>query len=521
MGLLYKIDKRSAIPRWRNHNLALGSGELSPLGNKNQISPIDFSKASLNEQIFSWNKFGTISHAADLFSSAYTLGIENEFKDVAEFLFQNSNSISNVLIKQIEEVLSVQDKNLLFIDVKFDFFSDEGKQKTINDISKLRNYLKKEPKNPLAWIELARNHSLLGNFKKSVDCIQTALHVNDTSDRFVLRSASRFFHHLGDNEQAHSIIKKSKNLKIDPWLISSEIAFSSILDRKSTLIKNGKEIIKSQKFSSFQISELASSLATTDFFHGDFKNAKSLFKTALISPNDNSLAQVLWFQQDFPFLNITEEQLKIPLAFEAQTQSFYNERKYEEAYNSALRWLNDEPYSTRPVRLASYISTIFLNDNNKSIEILKHGLKVNPKDLKLLNSLTYNLLLEDKIEEAEKYFTKFKFENLKSEAFNTRVAYVATAGLYGFRTGKIELGRENYLESINHASKQKNDYLSAIAIANYVREEMMLYKTKHPMSDILIINSFMSKLIDLSKNLNHDDVFNLTNKAINEYNKIK
>jgi Flp pilus assembly protein TadD len=521
MGLLYKTDKRSAIPRWRNHNLALGSGELSPLGNNRSISPLDFSKNSLTEQIFSWEKFGTISHAADLFSSAYTLGIENEFKNIAEFLFKNQEKISNVLIKQILEVLNGEDKDLLSIDVKIDFFSDEGKQKTINDLSTLRNYLKKEPKNPLAWIELARNHSLLGNLQKSIDCIQTALHVNDTSNRFVLRSASRFFHHLGDNEQAHSIIKKSKNLKLDPWLISSEIAFSSILNRKSTLIKNGKEIIKSQKFSPFHISELASSLATNEFAQGDFKNAKALFKTALLDPNDNSLAQVLWFQEDFPYLNITAEQLKIPLAFEAQTQSFYKEHKYEEAYKSALRWLNDEPYSTRPVRLASYISTIFLNDNTKSVEILKHGLKVNPNDLKLLNSLSYNLLLQNKIEEAEKYFTKFKIENLNSESIDTKIALVATTGLYGFRTNNIELGRQNYLESINFATKQKNDYLSALATANYVREEMIIYKNKHAMSDISKVHSLMAKLMDFSKKLTQDDVLNLTNKTVNEWNSIK
>lgn len=233
------------------------------------------------------------------------------------------------------------------------------------------------------------------------------------------------------------------------------------------------------------------------------------------------MAQVLWFQEYFPFLNITKEQLKIPLAFEAQTQSFYNEHKYEEAYKSALRWLNDEPYSTRTVRLASYISTIFLNDSNKSIEILKHGLKVNPYDLKLLNSLTYNLLLENKIEEAEKYFNKYRSENLKSEPINTKVALLATTGLYGFRTGNINLGRQNYLESINFASKQKNDYLSAIAIANYVREEMIIYKNKHSMSDISKVHTQMAKLIDLSKNLKNDDVLNLTNKAVMEYSKIK
>ena len=520
MGLIYNTDKRSAIPRWRNHLIALGSGELSPLNNNAIKSPLNFSKETLHEQIFSWNKYHTVAHAADLFSAAFTLGIEDEFKDVAIFLHQNRDHISDFLFHQVSEFLGESKSNPLALEVQFDFFTDEGQKKAINDLSRIRTYLKKEPKNPLAWIELARNHSLLGNIEKSVSAIHTALHVNDTSDRFVLRSASRFFHHFGDDEQAHSIIRRSKNVKVDPWLISSEIAFSSILNRRSGLIKIGKEIIKSQKFSSFQISELASSVGTIEFNHGDLKTAKSLFRTALLEPNDNSLAQVLWFQQDIPQLDISQEKLKIPLAFEANTQSFYNEKNYEEAYKSATRWLNDEPYSTRPVRLASYISTIFLEDNNKSIQILKHGLKVNPNDLKLMNSLCYNLLLENNIAEAEKYFDKFKFNDIVKETADTKIALVATTGLYHFRIGNIELGRKYYLDSIDYASKQKNDYLHAIAVANYVREEIIMYKTKK-LSNMELIKEQIMKLTDLTKNTKHDDVLCLKNKVLFEYNKLK
>lgn len=521
MGLIYNTDKRAAIPRWRNHIIASSAGEVTPLGINIIQSPFDYTKNSLAEQIFSWNKYKTLYHAADLFSSAYTLGIEQEFKDIAEFLFQNRDKISAVLLRQIEKVLFDEPNSIDALEINFDFYSEEGKTKIIKEVGIIRNSLKKEPKNPLAWLELARNHSMLGNVEKSIVSINNALQVNETSDRFVLRSAARFFHHLGDNEKAHGIIKKSKNVQLDPWLLSSEIAFASILERRSTFLKKGKEFIKSQKFTPFQISELASAVGTVEFGQGDLKNAKSFFKTALLNPNDNSLAQVLWFHEYFPFMNISDEQLKIPLAFEAQSQSYYYHKKYKEACKSAIRWLNDEPYSTRPVRLASYISTIFLNDSATSIEILKHGLKVNPNDLRLLNSLCYNFLLENRIDEAEKCFKKYKSDNVKNESLETNIALVATTGLYYFRIGKIELGRKSYMESIDFAVKHKNDYLHALAIANYVREEMIICRNSNPSCDRLKINSLISKLNDLTKNSKHSDVIELKNKAMAEYDRIK
>ncbi len=519
MGLIYNIDKRSAIPRWRNPVIALGAGEVSPVGISPIMSPYIYSRKAISEQIFSWNKYKTVGHAADLLSAAYTLGIENEFIDVAEFLYHHRGNISPILSKLVDYILNDDKSFSSSLEVNVGFYTEEGQSKIIKELGTIRNYLKQEPKNPLGWIELARNHAMLGNVEKSKKAVANALSVNDTSDRFVLRSASRFFHHLGDDERAHSIIKKSRNLKIDPWLISSEIAFSTILDRKSTLIKTGKEFLKSQKFSPFQLSELASSIGTVEFRQGDVKSAKAMFKAALLSPNDNSLAQVLWFQKKIPFIDISAKLLEMPLAFEAQTQAFYNNSRYEEACKSALRWLNDEPYSTRPVRLASYISTIFLENTKTSIEILKHGIKVNPKDLKLLNSLSYNLLLENKIEEAEKLFKRYDSKSIRDASLETKIALVATDGLYHFRKNNIETGREYYMHSIDFAAKQKNDYLHALAIANYVREEIIICNDKNVHADKLRINSLIGKLIDLTKDMKYADVLKLKEKALAEFAK--
>ena len=42
------------------------------------------------------------------------------------------------------------------------------------------------------------------------------------------------------------------------------------------------------------LSELASSIGTVELLYGSNKKSRELFKKSLISPNDNTLAQVEW-----------------------------------------------------------------------------------------------------------------------------------------------------------------------------------------------------------------------------------
>ena len=142
-------------------------------------------------------------------------------------------------------------------------------------------------------------YTIIGQEEKAKRAIKNALFLAP-ENRFVLRSMARFFVHLGEEgiAFAHDTIKRSQITKHDPWIIATEISLATLRQRSSTLAKSGLQLVESGLFHPFNISELASSLATLELKNGKIKNSKKLFINSLTSPNDNSLAQAEWASQE-------------------------------------------------------------------------------------------------------------------------------------------------------------------------------------------------------------------------------
>ena len=511
-GVIFEVDKRRIIPRWRNYGLSQSSGILVPTNSIVKETPVNYSNLTLSEQIKSWKTYKTLGHASDLFSSAYVLGIEEEFKDVAFFLFEHKSQISSKLLQQVERIIFpekvvIENKNVP------DFFSDEGQNKIKNEISRIRTYLKKEPKNPIGWIELGRNFLLLNNTDAAKKSVLAALQTNDTDNRYVLRSVARYFHHTKDHERAHEVIKKASNVRKDPWLLSSEIALASINDKQSRNLKDGFKLVDSDIFDPFHISELASALGTVEIISGNYKSARKLYNKALLKPNDNSIAQMLWQRKELPAFNLMERNINLPLAFEAKAFKAYYEGRFNQSYENAIRWFKDEPYSTRPIRLASYISATYQENYDKSIKLLKHGLEINPYDLQLINNVTYYLLLENRPDDALYYFKDIIKKGLEEFNENSRISLIATAGLIYYRTKQPIEGAKFYEKAIKIAKARGDDYQTALALANFAREELMV-KSEN-------IDSIMARLEKSCSGRTEDDVILLFNKVKTNYKKYK
>ncbi len=73
-----------------------------------------------------------------------------------------------------------------------------------DDIRRLRAELIRYPRNSLAWIDLALAYTRIAKAKRAKRCIESPLTL-DSENRFVLRSAVRFFLHTGDLGLAHRI----------------------------------------------------------------------------------------------------------------------------------------------------------------------------------------------------------------------------------------------------------------------------------------------------------------------------
>lgn len=482
MEIIYQDDRR-IIPRLRSFEVTAQTGELG-VNIRTPTQVILDKDQFLRVQLSAWQREKNLVNAGDLLSSARVLGVESNFVDVAKYIlekdivensaiFKLADRICN-LDKPVEVVKEVSVKDLNF-----------NSNKYYPEIKFLKSILQNEPRNPVAWMEIGRLYSLVGQIDKANKCIDKALYL-DPNNRFIVRSASRFFHHFqSDKEKPLWVIKNAINLKNDPWLMSAEIAYSSVLGRHSKVAKIGVTLLKDNSFNSSAITELASAVATLEYDSGKVKDARKLFSQALRQPNDNSLAQIIWMQDNVKGITIENSKYNLPFAYEANAKHYYQLKQFVESFEEAMRWHEDEPYSTRPIKLASYISSIFLKDHKKSVELINKALSLKPDDKGLLNNLVYYMILDGQLEPAKKKFeTQLRQVVEDNDLSKESISCIATAGLLAYRENRPDQGKYYYEKAIHYAKRIKNEYYVSLATMNYVREAIKFPKTEQELREL-------------------------------------
>ena len=241
MAFSINKENRNVLPIWRDFKRTVELGELShpsKIVKKEIVSP-DF-----NELVDSWQRNSTLFHATDLFSA---LVVSNELnsnlaKEVADFiknhpdsnLFQQefiTNSFLNFGKKDVNDR-----SNILEYEKIKQYISDFEGNGIFKKIQKYKKLTHQFPKNPINYVELSRLHTSIGQLEKADFYIQIALKLNSTN-RFVVRSAARFYLHKDDPKKARHYLKSSKSISNDPWLMASEIAISEKIGKHSNNIK--------------------------------------------------------------------------------------------------------------------------------------------------------------------------------------------------------------------------------------------------------------------------------------------
>lgn len=475
MADFFEKKQRHLIPNWRSFENTAKLGELN--GSKSIKLDSSF-KPDISDLIEDWQEYQNIGIAGDILGTALVCNQENNGTviEIANFVLQNEKLASKAIINAAKNILRPKNKVIeLTLDINLpDTFSDKTDLIGIYlKINELKKKLINNQRNPINWIEIARYYSILGQDIKAEKAIKNALFLAP-ENRFILRSASRFFMHIGNVEFAHDVICKSELTKFDPWLLATEIALSTIRDRNSKNAKAALQLLKFGNFHPFNITELASSLATLELKNSSIKNSKKLFEQSLISPNDNSLAQAEWASQEHKKLSLVNpEKFSLVNSFEALARYRSEQNNWEDSIEFSKKWFFDLPFSRMPVLFGSEIASRKLKDHNKAVEITKLGLLSHPNDPHLLNNIAYYLCLQNKMDEASKYLDKVKKEDF-TEKNVIGICLTATRGLYFFRKGLHDLGRQLYLDSMRMAKDKDDIYLSSLAIVNYVREEILI-----------------------------------------------
>lgn len=460
------------VPRWRPAGISAAGGELAPL--RGPLAPPPAATyAALAELISDWARYPDYGRAADLLSAAAVLGPEglpDEVRDAARFVLEQTRpsvhrSVRSIAAGVLAPAGKLADRTAL-----------AGGARSMPDA--LREYRQATHRyafNPLVWVDLARAHASLGHRRAAERSMRVALGLAP-DHRFVLRSFTRLALHLGTSSaldtpvEAWERLRRSLRHRRDPWLVAAEIATAMVLDRTPKSVKLARELLSSNNFSPFHLSELAGALGSLEIDAGSVRVGRKLLGQALIQPTDNAVAQVAWTARNRAVSLLSPEHLEIDLTYEARAWEHYRAHQWDAAITEAERWHYDEPFAARPVQMATFVAAVPLGDFARSAQLAQHGLGVNPLDQGIRNNLAFALASQGKWRAAMFVLDKLKPTDVKADILS---AYAATWGLIHFRQGLIAEGQFLYRAAIARAHKEKDTEDEALAALYLAREERL------------------------------------------------
>lgn len=333
-----------------------------------------------------------------------------------------------------------------------------------NFVQEARKLLAIDYRNPVLLIDVARELTVHHHERSAERYIRAAIALAPQS-RFVVRSAARFYLHVGEHERAHSVLLRSPLVHHDPWVQASEIAVATVRGRNSVLARKSLRAFSESKGSPIHHAELISAVATVELNSGAEKSAKKLFQRSLSSPNDNSLAQAEWAAQRLNLV-VDSQALLAPMSFEAHSKNAYRRLLLEDAIRYGLEWAADEPFAARPAESLGHFYCV-VGDYAKAHEQFARILRFDESERfgQQLNLLFTRIHLGD----TDEAFQSLMKLSAHPQAITHTAHLAANLGALAYVTGDHLIGREYYNRAIQIARAKQEPFTEAIARAYYAR----------------------------------------------------
>lgn len=458
--------KRQVIPRWHTYPLARWFGVIV---SAECATSHTLPGENYLERIRSWEKSGKFLHAADLVGNALVLNRFDDEKAIAAatFILENKQKATKLILEITENFLRVAAKGNPPLP---DLVTPEEVRTFYGVIAHLKARVKEYPRNPILWMDLAFYYSAIGQTKAAEGAVKVALSLNN-ENRYLLRSGSRFFMHIGSPDTALDFLRKSDIGRHDPWLVAAEIAISDTLESPSKRMKVAKTMIEGGNISKFHLSELASALGTIELRNGSRKKGKRLFSIALEDPTENTLAQATSLQNMIGEFSKSINPEQLAHSFEAETRLKFYSQDFEAALEAAKKWFAYQPFSSRPALAGSYIASVALEQFEDAIKIARMGLISSPREFMLKNNLAFSLASLGKTDKAKEALVHVTESELTE---SERYTLDATRALIAFRSGNAEEGRNLYRSALSGFKKQRDLRSETIAKFFLAREEHII-----------------------------------------------
>jgi len=445
-----ETHKRLIIPKWFSLARTMHGRELI-VPRTRPFEMNTTTRRKLTDDYAEFKQGPSPLKASDLMGAAFVVGERKVATEAAQYVMK-TNGLQKPTINLAEHILNSRTT----------VFSGESVQL---QIALLKITLSNFPKNPLAWIDLARLYTIEGQIDKARRAVTAAL-VLAPCNRFVVRSAVRFYMHIDEADAAWYYIRKALTLGADPWIEAMHINVAMVLEKNPRkLIRERTIDVSSDKL--YQYSELIETRGMLELESGNDRRARKNFRLAWMDPSENVVTHGEWVLRTHLSGMAKPATLNMTNNPEAEAWMYYWRLDLKQAMTAVRAWGLEEPYSRHPWTLGS--SILCHIENYKEAESLaKQGLFANPKDFLLNNNLTFALLKEGKVKEAEDVL-KFTSEP-KTET--ERPVNLATRGLLEFKKGMIERGRDLYLQAVEEFKKIDNTRLLTIAYLNLAIAEV-------------------------------------------------
>lgn len=449
---------RDVIPRWRDPGNTATQGELAPLSVAvNKL--VDQSGRLERER--DWATHKTLGFALDLVGTAVVVGVSPPAREAAEVVLSapTTSELARTLARKVRGDQESHDASTSQCDPE----SVEVRGR----VREFRAKLTRDPRNALAWTEMARYYTILGQRGHASRAMRVALGLLP-DHRYVLRAGARLAVHHGEFEDAHSLIARASRTPSDPWLVAAELATAGPADIRPKLVKQGKQMLEKGQFSRRCTSELASALGTLEFRAGADRKARRLIEASLEAPNDNAVAQGEWVSRGLPSLEVHPKLLSG--SAEARAMRHGTAMESEQVLTAAWEWHHDQPFASGPGELGSYHASL-IGRYAQGAAIAEAARTANYNEFLLANNLAFCLLNMDQPEQASAVLASIDHTGLASHELAT---YLATRGLLEFRLGNADAGRASYRESMRMDRDARHRAIAMIILAS---EEQRLRST--------------------------------------------
>lgn len=336
--------------------------------------------------------------------------------------------------------------------------------------STLKAQLKTNPRDAIAWIEIARSYAVAGQIAKARNAVMVSLHLAP-GNRHIVRAAIRFFVHVNDWEAALRVAERAYSINPDPLIYGPLLSIATHLDKLPGKIKPRlSEALRSED--RLLYSEILGAAGALELSHGADQRSRKFFKEAWMDPTRPVVGHSQWvLRERLPGL-ISEQHLDFRQSNEALGWLRQALLDFRGSVNACNEWSLEEPYARGAYILGSS-SACLCGDFLYAENMAQLGLKANHGDIVLMNNLGFAQLHNGRLRAAEE--TLKPLERLLAD--ESLVAPAATFGMLRMSQGRVQEGERLYAQAVDRALKAQNRPLAIRASLNYLFATLTVLKT--------------------------------------------